>query len=188
MYIRKSKKYNKKIKIIYPGEFFVSENDEIIGTLLGSCISVCLFDPGNGIAGMNHYMLPGKITNNDIFSDNSARYGINAINELIVEMKKKGARMNDLIAKVFGGGHVLSIESSENIPIDNIRLARVMMEMEDVPIEEIDVGANCARKILMDVKTGKVYLKKIIAKKVSQDVEEREKSYARSQFKDYGKN
>lgn len=186
MYIRRSRKFKKNIKIIYPGEFYVSNEDELIGTLLGSCISVCLYDSTRGIAGMNHYMLPGKILKKDIFTDRSARYGITAINELINEMLKNGSRKCDLVARLFGGGHVISSVKSGNIPNDNIRLARVMMEMEDISIEESDVGNGCARKLLMDVKSGTIYIKRITSKKISEEIAERERSLAVQRFAEYG--
>lgn len=186
MYLRHSEKYGKAIKIIHPGELYVSDQDEIIGTLLGSCIAVCLLDRDAGVAGMNHFMLPGKIANQDIFSDRSARYGITAINELMHAMEKLGARRQNLVAKVFGGGHVLEGKHYESttIPADNIRLARVMLEIEDVPITTSDVGENYTRKLLMEVKSGKVYLKKTTRKDVFDKIVLRELEYAHRSFRD----
>ena len=186
MYIRKSKKYGKNVRIIYPGEFFVSKDNELIGTLLGSCVSVCLFEPELKVSGMNHYMLPGRISKQDIFADRSARYGITAINELLTKIEKFGAKKKNLIAKVFGGGHVLSSDGgSVAIPHDNIRVAKVLLEMEDIPIDEIDVGDRFTRKLLMDVNTGKVYLKKTVGAKISTEVIQREKKFAEDGFKCY---
>ncbi len=178
MYIRKSINYGKDIKIIHPGEYYVSSEDEIIGTLLGSCVAVCLYDETRGIAGMNHFMLPGKISSTDLTKDKTAKYGITAINELLKDMEKLGSDKEHLVAKIFGGGKVLEhlIESS-TIPSDNIRLAKVMMEMEDIQITESDVGGNFTRKILMDVKTGKVYLKKSTRKDVIEEVTQEETKY-----------
>jgi chemotaxis protein CheD len=48
---------------ILPGEYFVTRNDEIITTVLGSCISACVRDPVLGFGGMNHFMLPEDVTN-----------------------------------------------------------------------------------------------------------------------------
>ena len=47
---------------ILPGEYFVTRSDEIITTVLGSCISACVRDPVLRIGGMNHFMLPEDIT------------------------------------------------------------------------------------------------------------------------------
>lgn len=184
MYIRNSWKYKKKINIIQPGEFYVSRDDELIGTLLGSCVSVCLYDPGSKISGMNHYMLPGRISECDIFADRSARYGITAINRLIKEIEKFGVVRENLIAKLFGGGHILCDDNNQiTIPLDNIRLAKVMLEIEDIQMDEIDVGDRYTRKLLMDVKSGKVYLKRITADNISKEVGERDKNFAIKAFR-----
>lgn len=180
MYIRNSAKYGKDIKIIHPGEYHVSRENEIIGTLLGSCIAVCLIDRKNGVAGMNHFMLPGRITRNDLFSDKSAKYGITAINNLLTDVERAGAVKKNLIAKVYGGGHVLGPESGINaIPSDNIRIALIMMELEDIHVEHTDVGDDYTRKLMMDVKTGKIYLKKTTRKDVIDDIIRRDVEYAR---------
>jgi chemotaxis protein CheD len=156
-------KFGKKIKLIYAGDYYASDNDEIIGTLLGSCISLCLYDMEKGIGGMNHFMLPGKMTSVDIKSGDSAKYGISAIHKLIAEMLEKGASRKNLRAKLFGGGAVLDIEEKTTaIPANNIRIARLLMEVEDIPIIEEDTGGKFIRKVYLDVKSGKVYVRKTL--------------------------
>ena len=113
-----------------------------------------------------------------MFMDQSARYGIRAINDLLALVEKMGALRRDLIAKIFGGGHViLTTFESNTIPFDNIRLARTMLELEDIPIVEMDVGGSHARKILMEVSTGAVFLKYIVRSEnieASDDTDENE--------------
>jgi chemotaxis protein CheD len=183
MYVRNSARFQKDMKIIYPGEYYISGEDELIGTLLGSCVSVCLVDRQRGRAGMNHFMLPGRISKHDIFKDRSARYGITAINKLIVEMEKLGSPRKDLAAKVFGGGSILVVQKDANtIPFDNIRVAKILLEIEDIPIVKTDVGGEYTRKLLMEVKTGKVFLKKTTREDVLAKVSEQEKEYAMRSF------
>jgi chemotaxis protein CheD len=185
MYIRNNTKFGKDIKIIHPGEYYVSGENEFIGTLLGSCVAVCLIDRETGLAGMNHFMLPGRITARDIFSDKKAKYGITAINKLLSAMFKNGSKKENIVSKIFGGGHVLeSIKTSSSISDDNIRLAKLMMEMEDIPIIENDVGGEFTRKLLLDVKTGKVYLKKSTRKSIIEEIEKQEQEYAQRSFRD----
>ena len=161
MHIRNVTRYGKDVKLIYAGEFYVSKEDEIIGTLLGSCIAVCLMDMANGIAGMNHFMLPGKITQLDVQNARSAKYGVTAINDLLATMEKNGADRKNIRAKLFGGGEVLDFEKKTTaVAENNIRLARIMMEIEDIPILEEDTGGKFIRKVLLEVKSGKVFLKK----------------------------
>ena len=167
MYLDVKHKYKKPVKVIHAGEYYISNKDELIQTLLGSCIAVCLYDPVNKIAGMNHFMLPGKITKSDIFKDMSARYGISAINQLLEGMIKKGSDIRKIKAKLFGGGCVLKYKRrGKSIPNDNIRLAKVMLEVEDIPIVENDTGGSYTRKIILDVKSGNVYCKKTTNKDI----------------------
>jgi chemotaxis protein CheD len=183
MFVRHSIKYNKGISIIHPGEFYVSDKDELIGTLLGSCVTVCLIDSGNGRVGMNHFMLPGRITQKDIFTDKEARYGIHAINELIKSMEACGSKKSGMVAKIFGGGHVLeTVEDANSIPLDNIRVARVLMEIDDINIISSDVGGSYTRKLMLDVKSGLVYLKKTTRQDVFKEIENRDREYARRRF------
>jgi len=180
MHIPHINRLGKRIKIIQPGEFYVSADDEMIGTMLGSCVSVCLYDSANKVAGMNHFMLPGRIVKADIMSDRSARYGVTAINELLTVMDKKGAERKHMVAKVFGGGNVIpAMRDTNTIPFDNVRLARLMLEMEDIPIDEIAVGGTFARKIIMEVLTGTVFMKNITRTDVLEEIEEKEYCFAR---------
>jgi chemotaxis protein CheD len=171
-------KLGKNLNIIYPGEYYITGEDELIGTLLGSCVSVCLHDPENKIGGMNHFMLPGKISKNDIFADDNARYGIAAINRIVTEIISRGASRKHLTAKIFGGGNIinfLNISGKQSlIPSDNVRVAKLFMEIEDIPILGLDVGENFTRKIIFDVSTGKVYLRKIKGGTVNEIVSKRD--------------
>jgi chemotaxis protein CheD len=161
MFNRKLSKYGKPVRIIHAGEYYISAGDEFIGTLLGSCVAVCLHDPEHHLSGMNHFMLPGRISKADIFQDRTARYGVTAMNNLLDEMISRGARKELLIAKIFGGGSVLDLERKTNtIPVDNVRLAWVLLEMEDIPVAETDTGGIYTRKLMMDVHSGKVYLRR----------------------------
>jgi chemotaxis protein CheD len=78
MYKRHSAKFNRTMVIIYPGEFHVSPTD-IIATVLGSCISVCIKDFKTGLGGMNHFMLPGDVRSEEMFLSESAKYGMFAM-------------------------------------------------------------------------------------------------------------
>lgn len=165
MYVNARHKLGKNLNIIYPGEYYITGKDEFIGTLLGSCVSVCLHDPENKIGGMNHFMLPGKISKADIFCDENARYGITAINTIVTEIINSGASRKTLTAKIFGGGNIIKFLNMSGkkslIPSDNVRVAKLFMEIEDIPILGLDVGEDYTRKIIFDVSTGKVYLRKI---------------------------
>ena len=88
---------------ILPGEYYVTSRDMVLVTVLGSCVCVCIRDTMSGIGGMNHFMLPdsGRDQNNPL--GNSARYGTYAMEILINQLLKLGAKRSNLEAKVFGG-------------------------------------------------------------------------------------
>ena len=178
MYIKNRDKLGKRINIIHPGEYYITDEDELIGTLLGSCVSVCLHDICNHVGGMNHFMLPGRIRADGYLTDDYAKYGITAINKIINGMLEKGAKKENLTAKIFGGGSILNLSGSDGrrsmIPADNIRIARIFLEIEDIPIISTDVGSNYTRKIIFDAHTGKVFLRRIMKSDVTQMVVERD--------------
>jgi chemotaxis protein CheD len=105
---------NKEIIHVNIGQLHACRSGPILKTLLGSCVSACLFDPAARVAGMNHILLSTKA---DVQSfDASARYGIHAMEILINEMLKLGAKRSRLQAKAFGGGNVLQTTNNDNSP------------------------------------------------------------------------
>jgi chemotaxis protein CheD len=125
MYRRFNSQLKRDMIIIQPGEFYVTKKDEIIGTVLGSCISVCLRDSEKKVGGMNHFMLPGDFRVEDIFNSQSARYGMYAMELILGEIIKLGGGREHLSAKVFGGGHVLSSvgKTQSSVPQSNSPMA-----------------------------------------------------------------
>ncbi len=102
----------KKRISIHIGGFHASKEPTVIDTLLGSCVAVCLYDHVVSIGGMNHILLPGKADLQHF--DNVARYAINAMELLINKVMTLGGERQHLVAKVFGGAHVLRAVSPEN--------------------------------------------------------------------------
>jgi chemotaxis protein CheD len=166
MYFKKSAGiYGKPVKVIHAGEWHVSQSDEMILTILGSCVAVCIHDPVNRISGMNHFMLPGHVSKSDIFKDRTTRYGITAMKVIIQKLIDIGAEKSYLRAMIFGGGTMLdslsgNIIRDDPLPLQNVRIAKLFIELEDIPLERADTGGTCARKIMMDVQSGKVFLRK----------------------------
>ena len=95
---------------VLPGEYFVTGENMVICTVLGSCIAACLWDRTLNLGGMNHFMLPDGDS-----SDSSGRYGSYAMELLINEMIKLGARRETMQAKIFGGGQVMANFTTMNV-------------------------------------------------------------------------
>jgi chemotaxis protein CheD len=155
---------------LLPGEYFVTRSDEAITTVLGSCIAACIRDPATRIGGMNHFMLPedgspGKSSWIDGPGGLATRYGSYAMESLINELMKLGARRDRLEVKLFGGGRILS--SMTDVGQKNIAFARDFLKVEGFKIAAEDVGDVCPRRVIYFPATGVVMLKRLRALDVS---------------------
>ncbi len=176
------KRYHPQLKrpmvIIQPGEYYVTKEDEVIATVLGSCISVCIKDEKNNIGGMNHFMLPGDFRLEDVFNSQSARYGMYAMEMIMGDIIKLGGDRSNLTAKVFGGGHVLqSVTLNKNsVPSSNIQFIKAFLSMEGITILKSDVGGYHGRKVLFVPRLNKVFVKRLVPEADSV-LADREKTY-----------
>lgn len=149
---------------ILPGEYYVTAQDEIITTVLGSCVSACIRDRQSGVGGMNHFMLPTRNALHDQW-DNSdvvglaARYGNFAMEHLINEIIKNGGKRRNLEVKVFGGGAVLN--NMTDIGKKNIEFVMHYLYDENLAIVSQDVGDSFPRKVVYHPLSGKVKIKKL---------------------------
>ncbi len=157
-------RFKRVVHKLLPGEYFVAIGSDMILTVLGSCVSVCIRDYVSGIGGMNHFMLAEDTR--EIKSDwiesydmASTRYGSNAMELLINDIIKKGGKRENLEAKVFGGASVLDIKST--IGEKNIKFAEEYLNYESIQVKSKDVGGINPRKIFYIPASGDVFVKKI---------------------------
>ena len=143
------------------GEYQASTRGDVLYTILGSCIATCIYDTEKKIGGMNHFLLPGMLHPDEILISDVGRYGMYAMELLIGELVKHGARRKHLVAKVFGGGNVLNFRESDGaVTKSNIQFAKKYLELEKIPMISQDLGGNDGRKVLFFPDTGKVFLKR----------------------------
>lgn len=165
-----------------PGEYYVTDKPAIISTLLGSCVSACLFDPINRIIGMNHFLLSYNryVKKGSVINSDAGRYGIHAMELVINKMMKLGARRRHLTAKAFGGGNVLSQKGFEEnffcVGDVNVRFIREFLENEKIPLVSSDLGGECGRVIRFHSSDYSVYVRKIIHKDYT-NIIERDRQY-----------
>lgn len=141
---------------VLPGEYFVTGENMVICTVLGSCIAACLWDRNLNIGGMNHFMLPEGDSN-----DVSGRYGSYAMEVLINEMIKLGARRESMQAKIFGGGQVMANFSTMNVGERNTDFVTQYLHTERIPIVSEDVLDIYPRKVVYFPMTGKAMVKRL---------------------------
>ncbi|NVO08032.1 MAG: chemoreceptor glutamine deamidase CheD [Rhodoferax sp.] len=141
---------------VLPGEYFVSSEEIVIMTVLGSCIAACIWDGRARIGGMNHFMLPDGDT-----GDGSGRYGSFAMELLINEMLKLGARRETMQAKIFGGGQVMAGFTTMNVGERNTQFVQDYLATERIPIVSQDVLDIHPRKVCFFPVTGKALVKRL---------------------------
>jgi chemotaxis protein CheD len=140
---------------VLPGEHYVTGDNLMIVTVLGSCIAACLWDPQARVGGMNHFMLP------EGGDDSSGRYGSYAMELLINEMIKLGARRDSLQAKVFGGGQVMQSFTTLNVGERNTDFVLDYLKTERIAVVSKDVLDIHPRKICYFPATGKAMVKRL---------------------------
>lgn len=144
---------------ILPGEYFVTGGDEVLVTVLGSCVSACIRDIDTGLGGMNHFMLPDE-GGREVLSA-SARYGNYAMEVLINHLLKLGARRMRLEAKVFGGGAVMESLSGSKVGIRNAEFVLDYLKTERIPVMAKDLLDAYPRKIYYFPNSGRVLVKRL---------------------------
>jgi len=155
---------------LLPGQFAATATPQLLVTVLGSCVAACLRDKRNGISGMNHFMLPEGSPVGD--RGLVTRFGMYAMEELINDMLKLGARRDTLEAKVFGGGNVLHGMKVVNIGEQNSNFVLDYLDNERIPILAEDLLGNHARKVYFFTDTGKVMIRKLKSERVVDVVQE----------------
>jgi chemotaxis protein CheD len=147
---------------ISPGEYYYTDKDMMIVTVLGSCVSACVRDVVSGIGGMNHFMLPDSAkADKDSPVSESMRYGTYAMEVLINQLIKNGARRENLEAKIFGGGNVLRSFTTMNVGDRNAAFVRSYLKEEGIRVTGEDLNDIYPRKVYFFPKTGKVLVKKL---------------------------
>ena len=167
---------------ILPGEYYVTNNDEAITTVLGSCVSACIRDKVTGIGGMNHFMLPinRSMSKEEVAAmSDAARYGNFAMEKMINDILTHGGTRKNLEVKIFGGGRVLQNMQSLDVGNGNINFVREYIATEKLLLIGEDVGDVFPRKVIYFPKTGKVRVKKL-RQMHNRTIIEREDSYMSS--------
>jgi chemotaxis protein CheD len=138
--------------MLWSGDLVVAASPVRMSTVLGSCVSVCLFDPARRFGGMNHYLVPG--------GGNTANHGEWATAHLIERMRQLGSATGELQSKVFGGGCPLKLANeSYAVGTENVAVARRVLAAHGIPIVAERVGHGAGVRLFFENWTGVVWLK-----------------------------
>ena len=160
---------------LFPGEFYVtSKTDEVLVTVLGSCVAACIRDPHAGVGGMNHFMLPQNRSGGWGNELRSARFGNFAMEKLINELIKAGASRERMEVKVFGGGNVT--DTSNAVGSDNAEFVLRYLEAEGLRCAAQDLGGVLPRRIHYYPENGRV-VRRLLTGSDSSSVTREESDY-----------
>ena len=147
---------------LLPNEYYVTTADMVLSTVLGSCVAACVRDSVAGVGGMNHFMLPDDGSNGgSAAASASMRYGAYAMEMLLNELFKAGARRERLEAKVFGGGAVLANMTMLNIGDRNADFVLRYLQLEQVRVAAQDLRGGLPRRVSYFPRSGKVMVRKL---------------------------
>ena len=140
---------------VLPAEYLVTDRDVGLTTVLGSCVAACIRDPIARVGGINHFMLPDGDAGDGV----PARYGSHAMELLINELIKHGAKRERFEAKVFGGGNVLKSFTTTPVGTRNAQFVSQYLRDEHITVIAKDLGGINPRRICYFPLTGKTMVK-----------------------------
>jgi chemotaxis protein CheD len=143
---------------LFSGDCYISPGGEMLVTILGSCVSACVRDPRVGVAGMNHFLLPGE-AGAGAANGEAARYGVHAMEQLINGILARGGRKEQLEVKLFGGGNVLN--HSSNIGGRNVAFIEEFARKEGLAVQASDLGGPWPRRVHYFTDSGKVRVRRL---------------------------
>ncbi|HBL27200.1 MAG TPA: chemotaxis protein CheD [Acidobacteria bacterium] len=141
-----------------PGEHIVAASPTEVATVLGSCVAVCLWNPVRGHGAVNHFLLP---LGGDGAGGAAWRYGDTAVDLLVGRMLELGARRGELVAKVFGGAHLLSAgtNGTPRLGSRNAEIALARLAGHQVQVEAQAILGRFGRKLVFHTDTGAAWVK-----------------------------
>ncbi|MBL4783217.1 MAG: chemotaxis protein CheD [Porticoccaceae bacterium] len=148
---------NKREIFLHPGEYFFSSGGERIGTLLGSCIAICLWHPILHIGGMCHFVLPSQ--HKKSMTGLNGRYADEAMAMFVASVAKHNTELKQYRASIYGGANVVASlvkKDEDTIGERNAAAAMELLMAKRVTIGIVDVGESWPRRIAFDVASGEV--------------------------------
>lgn len=140
---------DRRIHVVQGGHGVSADAEVCLTTILGSCVSACLWDPVAGVGGMNHFLLPEAPDG----ARDDRRYGVQAMELLVNALLSRGARRERILAKVFGGARMSA--AMADIGGRNGVFVKRFLDDENIPLESASLGGVSARRIQFWPVTGR---------------------------------
>ncbi len=162
-----------------PGEMFFGDEPTVVSTLLGSCVSVTMFNRRQRIGAICHCQLPVNREVHDTCSRlcmDGFRYVECSIRQMTKLFRERKIQPRDIEVKVFGGADMFRPARgrgrSLTVGAQNLETAERILQEQRLQVLVSDVGGSRGRKIVFYTHTGDVLLKRLNEKDfVKLDVE-----------------
>jgi chemotaxis protein CheD len=136
---------------IMPGGYYFGRSDEVVATLLGSCVAVTLWHPRLRLMALTHFVLPHSLA----ASATDTRYGTAVFDRLQQDLQRAGASPQDCRLALFGGGACLARDDAEtHIGLRNVAFAREQCQRLGWRVAREDLGDVGYRRISLDGRNG----------------------------------
>lgn len=148
----------KEAKYLLPGEIYFGSGQELseIKTLLGSCVAVLLWHPRKHLVGMCHITLPGNP------NDTDPKYASGAFKYFLEQIQKHGARPDDFITCVYGGGKMVSVDDPPSmLDIGNRNAQAVLAHIAKLNfhLKDMDLLDSKYRHVSINPEDGSITVK-----------------------------
>lgn len=138
-----------------PGYIYCSNHGDVIRTVLGSCVAVCLWDSEKRVGGVCSYLHAGGKKE----KERNGKFSDAAIMQLLKMMKDMGCRRENLKAQIYGGGYK---ETKYKRNADKrVRAGKKILTKLNIRIVSEDIGGSMGRKILFDTASGHAAVLKV---------------------------
>ena len=121
---------------------------------LGSCLAVGIYDPGTGLGGLGHMLLPARP---EKMAGTDLKYVDSGIRSMVDDLVSLGARRETMLAKIAGGANMFErtdLTLINRIGARNAMSARKTLSVLGIPLLAEDVGGNRGRTVEFDLATG----------------------------------
>jgi len=147
------------VTFVHTGEVMTARTSTVYSTVLGSCVSICVWNAETGAGGINHFLLPDQVSN----GLSSPRFGNVAVRQLLDQLDRAGTPVHGLRAKIFGGASVLGngVTQPDALGGRNVELARVLLELAGIPVVAEDVGGTHGRKLIFRTGDGAAWVRRL---------------------------
>lgn len=157
--------YSNQLSLVYlkPGELFMGVKPAMVTTVLGSCVSVTMFNNRLQVGSICHALYP--VCKHPQCTDaciERHRFLDCSIIQMLEKLTLLGIGEKELEVKIFGGADIIGNRTKAlSVGQQNSDFAKRMIENKRLKVAAMDLGGRVGRKIFFCTSTGEVWLKRL---------------------------